>query len=630
MCAAIRLVVAFGIAVAIVAIVLIRTVVARLAVGDSLVLVTRPLAPTPATTTTAAFRIVRPVPVFLRTALVFDHGLLFGDPVELVGRAACRFLIRRVVERIADGEGVRLTGIDRDLRLRRFGTMRDGDRLVAGAVVGFQDDAQAVMVLEFLDPLALLVEDVERRRGRNLDDEIVVGVLLQMLLDRAQHMQRRRRGRADMAGALADRASLHGGFQHAGADPLTAHFQQAEMRDAADLDAGPVALQALLDFLLDGAVVALLVHVDEVDDDQAGEVAQTQLARHLFGGFHVGLVGRVLDRVFLGGTPRIDVDGDQRLGLVDDDVAARLQRDVGLHHLVELRFDALPHEDRGRVTIGLHDLRLARHEHPHEVLGFAVARLAGDENLVDVLVVEVADRSLDQAAFLVDEGRGDRGQRDGAHRLPQPHQIFVVALDLRLGAVGTGRAQDDAHAARHVELAHDILQPLAVGRIGDLARDAAATRRVRHQHRIATGQRQIGGQGRALVAALFLDDLHQQDLPTLDDFLDLVLATLACLADRHFLHGVLGADLVDLVVAVLVTIALVVAGRAGAPAPTTAAAPAPRRPLGPVLLVVTVAAGRRDTVGIGLRVVIVVGLGGADFGLVAMGLALIVAARRRV
>ena len=46
------------------------------------------------------------------------------------------------------------------------------------------------------------------------------------------------------------------------------------MRDAADLDAGAVLLEAFLQPALDGAVVALLVHVDEVDDDQPGEVAQ--------------------------------------------------------------------------------------------------------------------------------------------------------------------------------------------------------------------------------------------------------------------------------------------------------------------------------------------------------------------
>ncbi len=234
----------------------------------------------------------------------------------------------------------------------------------------------------------------------------------------------------------------------------------------------------------------------------------------------------VLDVVLAGRAAGVDVDRDQRLGLVDDDVAAGLQRHLGREHRVELRLDAVAREERLRVAVGLHGLGMARHEHAHEVLGLAIAVLAGDEDLVDVLVVEVADRALDQRAFLVDEGRRGRVQRQLAHGLPQAQQIFEVALDLGLGARGAGGAQDDAHALRHFEILGDLLQALAVGGVGDLARDAAAARRVRHQHRIAAGERQIGGERRALVAALFLDDLHQQDLAALDDFLDLVLAAM--------------------------------------------------------------------------------------------------------
>src|SRR5690606_18712386 len=68
----------------------------------------------------------------------------------------------------------------------------------------------------------------------------------------------------------------------------------------------------------------------------------------------------------------------------------------------------------------------------------------------------------------------------------------------------------------------DLLQALAVGLGLDLAGNATAARGIGHQHAVAACQRQIGGQRRALVAALFLDDLHQHDLPALDDFLDLV------------------------------------------------------------------------------------------------------------
>ena len=178
--------------------------------------------------------------------------------------------------------------------------------------------------------------------------------------------------------------------------------------------------------------------------------------------------------------------------------------------------------------------------------------VAGDQDLVDVLVVEIADRALDQRAFLVDELRRGGLQREVAHRLPQAQQIFEVALDLGLGAVRAGGAQDDAHAFRHFEVLRDLLQALAVDRAGDLARNAAAARGVRHQHRIAAGEREVGRERRALGAALFLDHLHQHDLPALDDLLDLVVAAVARRALLHFFHRVGAADRFDdLLVAVL-------------------------------------------------------------------------------
>src|SRR5690606_3305998 len=77
--------------------------------------------------------------------------------------------------------------------------------------------------------------------------------------------------------------------------------------------------------------------------------------------------------------------------------------------------------------------------------------------------------------------------------------------------------------------------------VGDLAADAAALAGVRHQHAVAAGQRQPGGQGRALGAALVLDDLHEQDLAALDDVLDLVAAHQAAL--QAFLVGQLAVGI---------------------------------------------------------------------------------------
>ncbi len=187
----------------------------------------------------------------------------------------------------------------------------------------------------------------------------------------------------------------------------------------------------------------------------------------------------------------------------------------------------------------LHVLRVRRHEHLHVVLGLAVAALAVDQNLVHVAAVEVADHALDQAAFLVDRRGRDRLQRQVADHLPLAQQVFVVAPDLGLGAGRTGGADDEAGAVRNGDRGGDFLELLAVGGVGDLAADAAAARRVGHQHAVASGEREIGGECRALVAPLFLDDLDEQDLADLDHFLDLVAA-----GARHAPRSALLGDIV--------------------------------------------------------------------------------------
>ncbi len=123
--------------------------------------------------------------------------------------------------------------------------------------------------------------------------------------------------------------------------------------------------------------------------------------------------------------PEVHVDGDQRLGLVDDDVAAGPERHGGLEHRVELRLDVVALIERHRLVIGLHVLGMRRHQHPHEVLGVAVARLAFDHDVGDVLVVEIADGTLDEVAFLIDVGRRVGIQRGLADRVPHAQQVFV-------------------------------------------------------------------------------------------------------------------------------------------------------------------------------------------------------------
>ena len=71
-----------------------------------------------------------------------------------------------------------------------------------------------------------------------------------------------------------------------------------------------------------------IAHVDEVENDDAAEVAQTQLTRDGVRGFQVGLENGVVEIAAADVAAGVDVDGGHRLGLVDDQVAARLEVDA--------------------------------------------------------------------------------------------------------------------------------------------------------------------------------------------------------------------------------------------------------------------------------------------------------------
>ena len=401
-----------------------------------------------------------------------------------------------------------------------------------------------VVALDLGEPGALVVQHVERHRRRGVDQDLAGLAAAGFLLDRAQHVQRRALGAAHEARARAVRAGHEAALGDRRAQPLARHLHQAEMADGAHLDSRAVVAQRVLQAPLDHGVVAPGLHVDEVDDDQAGEVAQAKLAGHLVGGLDVGAQRRLLDAALAGGAAGVDVDGDQRLGLVDHQVAAGAQLHGRLQHGVEMVLDLVVREQLlRRVAPEVHLVGVRRHQRAHELARALPAGLAVDHDLLDVACVDVADGALDQARLLVHQtGRGG-GQGGLADVVPGAQQVLAVALDLGLRPLRAGGAHDHRHAARDAELGGDLLQAAAVGGRGDLARHAAAAQRVRHQHGEAPGERDVGGQRRTLVAALLLDDLDQQDLPAAHHLLDLVLAQEARGASlRVAVVGVLAAD----------------------------------------------------------------------------------------
>ena len=155
-----------------------------------------------------------------------------------------------------------------------------------------------------------------------------------------------------MPHAAAMRAGDEAGLGERRTQPLPAHLHQAEMADMADLDARAVVLQRLLQAASRPSPLCLLrLHVDEVDDDQPGEVAQPQLPRHFVGGFQVGAQRRLLDAALARRAARVDVDRHQRLGLVDHQIAAGTKLHGGQQHRIELRLHLVLREQRHAAVL---------------------------------------------------------------------------------------------------------------------------------------------------------------------------------------------------------------------------------------------------------------------------------------
>src|SRR5439155_20613481 len=124
------------------------------------------------------------------------------------------------------------------------------------------------------------------------------------------------------------------------------HLDEAERRDLDDVGLRPITLELAPQRILDRLPVLRVRHVDEVDDDDSADVAETELAHDLLDGLQIVLDDRVLESA--GGAlrarpdeaPRVDVDDGERLGVVEDEITARRQIDTPVEGRADLRIDA--------------------------------------------------------------------------------------------------------------------------------------------------------------------------------------------------------------------------------------------------------------------------------------------------
>src|SRR5437588_446904 len=245
-------------------------------------------------------------------------------------------------------------------------------------------------------------------------------------------------------------------------DALARHNDQAEVVEGENLRRRLVLPERVLKGLHHARAVPALLHVYEVEDDDAAEVAKPDLPRDLFDRLHVGARDRVFETRAAAAyeLARVHVNGDQRLGLVDDEVAAGAEPHARLDGLINLGLYAVGFEYRLLARVELDAVDEAGLDAVDELDDFKVLLLAVNAYGREVVGELVAQEALHQVEVFVDERRGLLLLGAAAYVAPGAYEVARVVAQVLLRNADAGGADDEA-ARRHVLFLDDGLDELA-------------------------------------------------------------------------------------------------------------------------------------------------------------------------
>src|SRR5439155_1072806 len=114
---------------------------------------------------------------------------------------------------------------------------------------------------------------------------------------------------------------------------------------------GLVALEPFLHQVVNHLLVLAALHVDEIADDQATDITQSKLTRDFICRLQVRLQNCFLDIAPTFVAARIHINGDERFGLIDHNIAAALQPDLPMKSVIDLLLHAISFENRRRTVV---------------------------------------------------------------------------------------------------------------------------------------------------------------------------------------------------------------------------------------------------------------------------------------
>ena len=310
-------------------------------------------------------------------------------------------------------------------------------------------------------------------------------------------------------------------LKQTGTQALTGHLNQTQRSHLSHLMLGAVTTQALNQATQNQVTVRLKHHVNEVNDDNAANIAQTQLTDNLLSSFQV-VLGDSLFQVAAatGELTGVHVHHGHGFGTVNHQRTTRRQVHLTVQCLRQLLVDAVVVEEVVVTVPLLQAGDQVRRHIGHVRLDGIPCVLALNDHRGEVLVEDVTHGLNHQVGLLVEHLRSQHLARVSLLLNLFPLRTQTVNVVGQLLLRSTLRRGTNNHASTLGQLVLQNLLQASTLSVGQLAGNTGH-RTTRHVHQEATGQGNLAGQAGTLVTNRVLGDLHQNRIAGLQSVLNL-------------------------------------------------------------------------------------------------------------
>ncbi len=337
-------------------------------------------------------------------------------------------------------------------RLRLFAAAHAQHGIMRSLHLIVRHDDRAHTTLAFFDGahrFTFFIQQIRCNLYRN-DRVNFFGVLFQrFFFNQTQNRERQRFVITDGAGAATARADVMTGFAQRRAEALTRHLKQAETGDMANLDTSTILTHGLTQAVFYRALMANRRHIDKVDNNQAAQITQAQLAGNFICRFQVGIEGRFFDITAAGRACGVNIDGGQRFSGIDNDRAAGRQTHFTLEGRLNLRFDLVMAEQRDFAGVKLNFATEIRTTQCGDMLASQLQHFRViDKDFADILTQIVTESANDNVTFLMDQERSRAAVSGLFNGFPMFHAEAQVPLQRFGGLANACGTYDQTHAFR--------------------------------------------------------------------------------------------------------------------------------------------------------------------------------------